>query len=429
MPAETDASARPLKLYRGLVEVSALIYAITDFNELFTAVLDVACRVMSAEAGSLFLTNAEGNLELAIARSSGGGELPQARIVVPRGHDIAGWVLEHRKSALVADAYADPRFYKEADRRTGFRTRSILCVPLVRNQKEIGVLQVLNPMEKEAFDEIDMEALEAYGMLAGNAIDRLRAMERQQELARVNQELAVAHEIQNSFLPQTLPDRPDIAFAAAYRPALNIGGDFYDVLEMGPDEIYFVVGDVSGKGIPAALLMAQSISTLRLIIKPGISPVEALTRWNRMLCGHTVRGMFITAVLGRIITSQRLVEISSAGHCHPFRVRKEGGAEILETNNSPPLGILAGLKCHLTSTSLSRGEWLVFYTDGLTESFSPGSDLLGVAGVQRILSQDRFASAADVVKRLQEGEAAHSANGTPHDDLSILAFGLRQDAA
>jgi sigma-B regulation protein RsbU (phosphoserine phosphatase) len=307
---------------------------------------------------------------------------------------IAGWVLENRKSALVVDAYADPRFYKEVDRKTGFRTRSILCVPLLRDQKEIGVLQVLNPREKEAFDEIDMEAFEAYGMLAGNAIDRLRAIERQQELARVDQELAFAREIQNSFLPQKLPELPDLGFAATYRPALNIGGDFYDVLEIGPDEIYFVVGDVSGKGIPAALLMAQSLSTLRLIIKPDISPVEALTRWNEMLCGHTVRGMFITAILGRITPSLRLVELSSAGHCQPFHVTPNGGADLLETKNSPPLGILGGLKCHLTSTSLSPGEWLVFYTDGLTESFSPENNLLGSAGVKRLLSQNHFARRA-----------------------------------
>src|SRR5208282_4872789 len=117
----------------------------------------VASRVMSAEAGSLFLTNAEGNLELVVARGSGGGEMPETRIVVPRGQGIAGWVLQHGKSALVEDAYSDSRFYQEVDKRTGFRTRSILSVPLLRNRTEIGVLQVLNPMGKNAFDAEDLE--------------------------------------------------------------------------------------------------------------------------------------------------------------------------------------------------------------------------------------------------------------------------------
>jgi sigma-B regulation protein RsbU (phosphoserine phosphatase) len=427
MPSETEEFTRALKLYRGLIEVSTLIYAITDFNALVAAILDVAARVMSAEAGSLFLTNADGDLELVIARSAGGGEMPAARIIVPRGQGIAGWVLENHKSTLVVDAYADPRFYKEADRKTGFRTRSILCVPLLRDQEEIGVLQVLNPMGKEAFDEVDLEAFEAYGRLAGNAIDRLRSIERRQEMARVDQELAFAREIQNSFLPQKLPELPDLAFAAAYRPALNVGGDFYDVLEIGPDEIYFVVGDVSGKGIPAALLMAQSLSTLRMIIKPGMSPAEALARWNRRLCGHTVRGMFITAILGRITPSLRRVQIASAGHCHPFRVTANGGAELLLVENSPPLGILGGLECQLTPAILGPGDWLVFYTDGLTESYNPARDLLGIDGVKRLLSSDRYLTATDIVLKLQHGEAAHRRNAIPHDDLTILAFGFEKD--
>jgi sigma-B regulation protein RsbU (phosphoserine phosphatase) len=425
MPSEIEYPARALKLYKGLVEVSSLINAISDFNELLAAILDVACRVMEAETGSLFLTNEESNLELVIARDAGGITRTDLHIVVPRGQGIAGWVLENRKSSLVVDAYADPRFYKEADKQTGFRTRSILCVPLLRNQQEIGVLQVLNPKEKEAFDETDLEAFEAYGMLAATAIDKLRSIERQKEQARVDQELAFAREIQNSFLPQELPVVPGLGFSAIYRPALNIGGDFYDVLEIGPDEIYFVVGDVSGKGIPAALLMAQSLSTLRLIVKPDITPVDALTRWNEMLCGHTIRGMFITSLLGRITPSRRLVEISSAGHCQPFQVNSTGGAKILEIKNSPPLGIMNGLEYHLTSTSLSPSEWLVFYTDGLTESFSPENTLLETEGVQHVLSQNKFASAHDIVVKLQEGEAAHRRNAPPHDDLTILALGFQ----
>lgn len=432
MSAETEQLRRSLKAYKGLVEVSALINSITDFDELLGAILDVARRVMLAEASSLFLTNTDGNLELVIARGSGTGE----RLIVPRGHGIAGWVLENRKSCLVGDAYADPRFYAEADKKTGFRTRSIVCVPLAHNGAEIGVLQVLNPREKSTFDAGDLEAFEAYAILAATAIGKLRAIERQREQARVEQELSIAREIQNSFLPQSLPSPANLGFAAAYRPALNIGGDFYDVLEIGPDEIHFVIGDVSGKGIPAALLMAQALSTLRLVIQPGISPVEALSRWNTMLCTHTIRGMFITAILGRITPSLRLVEMASAGHCPPFHItsspggkRKTASANApvreLKIEGAPPLGILGGLEYGLSSARISPGEWLVFYTDGLTESFSPEKTLLESAGVRRILERRAFTSAADVIAALQEGETAHRRDADPHDDLTMLVFGFR----
>lgn len=425
MSTEADQSLRQLKVYKGLVEVSALINAITDFNELLAAILDVSRRVMLAEASSLFLTNGEGNLELVVASGAGAGETPREKIVVPRGQGVAGWVLENKTSALVKDAYADPRFYQGVDKKTGFRTRSILCVPLSRNQHEIGVLQVLNPVEKESFDENDVEAFEAYGMLAATAIEKLRTIDQQRKQERMEQEFSFAREIQNSFLPQSLPRLGALSFAATYRPALNIGGDFYDVLEIGPDEVYFVIGDVSGKGIPAALLMAQALNTLRLIVKSGISPADALARWNGMLCGHTIRGMFITSLLGRIVPSQRLVEMASAGHCQPFLALAGGGVIQLDVKSAPPIGILDGLQYHLTSTTLSPNDWLIFYTDGLTESFSPDNKLLESEGVERILSAQPLASADDVLAKLRTGEENHRRNADPHDDLTILVFGFQ----
>ncbi|EDY17935.1 protein serine phosphatase with GAF(s) sensor(s) [Chthoniobacter flavus Ellin428] len=416
---------RQLKLYKGLVEVSALINAITESSELLPAILEVARRVMEVEAASLFLVNGDGELELTYASGGimAGTSAPEARIVVPRGRGIAGWVLEHGEALLVPDAYADPRFFKDTDRQTGFRTRSILCAPMQRKGKEIGVLQVLNPIGREAFDEDDLAAFRAYGDLAATAIDKLRTIERQQEQQRVAQEFAFAREIQASFLPQSLPSLSHVHFAATYRPALNVGGDFYDVIESGPDEIYFVVGDVSGKGMPAALLMAQALSILRLIVKPGISPVAAMARWNAMISGHTIRGMFITAMLGRLVLSTREVELCSAGHCHPFTTAQSGVKEI-KIPGSPPLGLLPELPSRSHTLTLAQNEWLVLYTDGLVESFNREDVPLDGVGVQRLLSRE-FASATDVVDGLNRGEINHRQGAEPHDDLTILVFGFQ----
>lgn len=424
MPASLDTLERQLKVYKGLVEVSALINGITDSQELLPAILEVARRVMEVDAASLFLTNPQGDLELATA--SGGPEMPAgaAKITVPRGRGIAGWVLENCEPLLVPDAYADPRFFSDVDMKTGYRTRSILCVPLARKEKVIGVLQVLNPMGRQAFDDVDLEAFKAYANLAATAIDKLRTIERQQEQRRVAQEFAFAREIQASFLPQSLPQLAHVHFAAAYRPALNVGGDFYDVLELGPDEIYFVVGDVSGKGTPAALLMAQALSILRLILKPGISPVAAMARWNAMLSGHTIRGMFITALLGRLVVSTRQVELCSAGHCHPFLARADGTAVEVKIAGSPPLGLLPELPARAHTLTLAPQEWLVLYTDGLIESFNAADEPLDGTGVTRLLSR-RFGSAADVIDTLNRGELDHRQQAEPHDDLTILAFGFQ----
>jgi sigma-B regulation protein RsbU (phosphoserine phosphatase) len=423
MSADPNRLQHQLDLYKGLVEVSALINGITESAELLPAILDVARRVMEAEAASLFLVDAEGNLDLAVAsRAEGGSGPPPQRLIVPRGRGISGWVLEHGQPLLVPDAYADPRFYREADKQTGFRTRSILCVPLLRNGKEIGVLQVLNPLNRDAFDAADLAAFEAYGNLAATAIDKLRTIERRREQQRIEQELAIAHDIQKSFLPQILPKRSGLEFAATYRPAREVGGDFYDVIEMGRDNLFFVVGDVSGKGMPAALLMAQVLSTLRLILQPRISPATALARWNDMICGHTIRGMFVTALLGRIDASERSMELSSAGHGDPLIVRPGGIVEEIHVPGSPPLGVAPSRTPKSLTLAMAPGEWLVSYTDGLNESFNPEREPLDDAGIRSLLARS-FSSAQEVIETLRQGEETHRGTADPHDDLTILTVG------
>jgi len=424
MAPDIPTLERQLQLYKGLVEVSALINGITHSSELLPSILAVARRVLGAEAASLFLVNAAGDLELACASGGGAEERPTPTLLVPRGRGISGWVLEHGQPLLVPDAYADPRFYQDADRQTGFLTRSILCTPLRRAGTEIGVLQVLNPVEREAFDAVDLEAFEAYGTLAATAIDKLRTIERQREQDRLAQELAFAREIQSSFLPQTLPQHPHLSFASTYRPAQTVGGDFYDVLDGGPDEIYFTIGDVSGKGMPAALLMAQTLSMLRLIVKPGLSPISAMARWNARLSGHTVRGMFVTALLGRIILSTREVEICSAGHCHPFLVHADGSASEVPVAGSPPLGLLPELVSRSHRLTLGSGDWLVLYTDGLVESFDAHDQLLDRSGVARVLER-RFGTAVEIVRALTEAELQHRGDADPADDLTLLTFGFQ----
>ena len=414
-----------LGVYKGLVEVSALINGIIDSEELLPAILDVSRRVLEVEAASLFLLTRSGDLALKIARGDGLVEKTvQTAITVPRGRDIAGWVLENRKPLLIPDAYADPRFYRDVDRQTGFRTRSILCVPLMHNKTEIGVLQVLNPIGREAFDEADLEAFMAYGNLAATAIEKVRTIERQRSQDRIAQEFAFARDIQTSFLPQTLPQLDTLKFGALYRPAENVGGDFYDVLVLGPDEIYFVIGDVAGKGMPAALLMAQALSILRLIVKSGISPVAVLARWNAMLSGHTIRGMFITALVGRIICSSRDVELCSAGHCPPLRVKRDGLTEDVNMAGSPPLGVVPQLSGNSHHLVLEPGEWLVSFTDGLIDSFNSARDPLGRTGITRLLA-NAPPTAESVVEKLSHGEMEHRGAAAPHDDLTLLVFGFK----
>jgi sigma-B regulation protein RsbU (phosphoserine phosphatase) len=415
---------RSVILYKGLVEVSALINSITDFGELLPAILDVARRVMRAEASSLFLVDEKtGELELTIARGSHAGHTPEP-VRIPRGKGIAGWVREHRESVLVRDAYQDPRFYSALDHLSGFKTRSVIAVSLFQDDQELGVLEVLNPSQKDAFDQLDLEAFQAYGNLVATAIRKLRLIERERDRLQLEKDLALATEIQHSFLPEVLPSTHLLSLAAHYRPARDIAGDFYDVFERDPGEFYFVVGDVSGKGIPAALMMAQAVSMLRLIVDPGISPSTALARWNGRLCGRTIRGMFITAVLGRIRPDLGLIEFAVAGHASPLVRQGTLQVKAPEVDSAPPLGVVPGLEFPVNQIKLMPGDHAIFYTDGLVESFNAAREPFSLDRVQAVLTLP-LKGARDMVEALTTEETKHRGDVPPHDDLTILVIGLK----
>ena len=415
---------RSVAIYKGLVEVSALINSITDFGELLSAILDVARRVMHAEAGSLFLLDeTSGDLELTIARGPAGKTLA-ARIKLPRGRGIAGWVFENQRSLLVEDAYRDSRFYPDVDKSTGFVTRSVLCIPLLQGSAKMGVLQVLNPLDKPHFDNLDLEAFEAYGNMVATAITKLRALERDREQQILERDLTLATEIQHSFLPDVLPSTSLLSLAAHYRPARVIAGDFYDVFERSPGEFYFALGDVSGKGISAALMMAQAVSMLRLIVHAGISPGDALGRWNARVCSRTIRGMFITAVLGKIRPRQGLIEFAVAGHGPPLIRHADLTVTAPVIQAAPPLGISRDLVFSVNQIHLLPGDQAIFYTDGLVESFNALHEPVSMDRVKAVLAQP-LNGAEGIVAALTQLEAEHRGKMPPHDDMTILAVGLK----
>ncbi len=425
MSQELESLKKSLAIYRGLVEVSGLIASITDYDELLRAILEVARRVISAEAASLFLVNPEtGSLEMAMACHAD-GQFTQKRITVPKGKGIAGWVFERGESLLIPDAYADDRFYKEADKQTGFRTRSILCAPLKREEELIGVIQVLNPREKPAFEQEDLEGFCAYADLTATAIEKLRTLDKSRRQERVERDLAIAADIQRELLSRALPSEvPGAKFAAFNQPAANVGGDFYNVFIKNPYEIYFGIGDVSGKGISASLLMAQTLSAMQFVFAATSSPSDALNKLNSTLYQHIVRGMFVTMLIGRLTPSSGRMEIASAGHCRPILLRTDGTATEVDTPGALPLGIMPKVSYRQGKIDVSPGDLLVCFTDGLSESKAKGSDEFFDGHIVPSLTGLQNSSVQNVIDVLLKAERGHREDGPQLDDLTLLVGGL-----
>lgn len=419
-----DTLQKSLEIYKGLVEVSCLINSITDYKTLLRAVLHVAQRVIKADAASLFLLDEEsGDLRLAIATRADGG-FDEPGITVPKGKGIVGWVMEKNEPLLIPDAYKDDRFYAEADKKTGFITRSILCAPLRCEGKIIGVLEVLNPIDKSEFETVDLEGFSAYADLTATAIEKLRSFDIQREQARVQRDLAIAADIQCVLLSAAIPaGLRGVRFTAHSSPATEVGGDFYGVFSQGEDVIDFVIGDVSGKGIPAALLMARTLSALPFVFSATDGPAAALSEWNAKFQPAMIRGMFITAIAGRMIPSQRLLRLANAGHCQPILVRANGEAREMESPSSLPVGIAPGIKYEEIRLILEPGDRFVLFTDGLSESQANESEPMFESQLLQVASGDHK-DPKELMNRILHAATLHRKGATARDDLSILVGGF-----
>ncbi len=410
--------------YRGLVRVSCIINSIKDYRELLTSLLGTTKEVMDCEAGSLMLYHEESNdLIWHIALGEKAEKLKEMGRL-PMGKGIAGWVAQNRKPTLVPDTATDERFFRGADTRTGFQTRSILCVPLELDGKLVGVLQALNPKNKKSFDERDLEIFEAYGSMAATAIEKIRWQDAMVEQARFKRDLEAAQEIQARFLPQSLDDlATDLQLAFAYQPAQQIGGDFYDAQRTAGGALALLAGDVTGKGMPAALFMAQVLSEFRHQVPPESDPSLILARMNAALASKSARGMFATAWCGVARPVPGGIELfhASAGHPAPLRAGN-GNAAFVEVQSGPPIGIAPGMEYPSTHLVLAPGELLCLFTDGITERRDPEGQEYGTERLRRLAEAwkgDAKSSAESII-----ADAKGFWNGAPQrDDVTLLLFG------
>ena len=414
---DSDKNCR-LAVYQGLVRMSSLINSVTDYDAMLQAVIEVSREVFEAEASSLFLPTADGTeLELAVATTGSVVEKPHIR--VPKGQGIAWWVLEHREPVLIPDAYADARFYRQADLETGFRTRSILSAPLLYEDRPVAVLQLLNPRKKTAFDDADLEAINGYSTLLATALEKMRLIEARQKSELLRRDLTIAAEIQQGQLERAIAQelRGEGLFACT-QPALEVGGDFYLATRRPQGDVWFAVGDVSGKGIAAAMLMTQAMDALRFFLRGSSGPASVLRRLNRVLQEVTVRGMFVTLVLGRWRRDGTL-EMAGAGHCWPWLIPGEGTPAPWCLPSALPLGILPETRYEQCSLAPGRADSVLLFSDGLSESRAPGSQVHFDSRLPEVLARAPR-TPEELGNFLLEEESRHRAGGALRDDLTLL---------
>jgi serine phosphatase RsbU (regulator of sigma subunit)/anti-sigma regulatory factor (Ser/Thr protein kinase) len=254
-----------------------------------------------------------------------------------------------------------------------------LAVPLVSQGELIGVLNLGPRLSEQEYTADDRKLLASLAGQAGPAV-RVGQLVREQEAEargreRIEQELRVAQLIQQNFLPHEVPDLAGWQLAAYYRPAREVGGDFYDFIELPGDRLGLVIGDVTDKGVPAAMVMAATRTVLRSTAQRLVAPGEVLEEVNELLCPDMPEKMFVTCLYAVLERGTGRLTYANAGHNVPYVATAEGGAELRA--RGMPLGLLPGMRYEEREAVLQPGETVLLHSDGLAEAHDPEGEMFG----------------------------------------------------
>jgi serine phosphatase RsbU (regulator of sigma subunit) len=299
----------------------------------------------------------------------------------------------------------------------------VLVVPLVSSGELIGLLNLGPRLSERGYSGDDRRLL---GALAGYAAPAMRVgqLVRQQQAEardreRIEQELKVAQLIQQQFLPKSVPDLPSWHVAAFYRPARTVGGDFYDFIPLPDGRLMVVIGDVTDKGVPAALVMASTHALLRGAAPRLISPGEVLAHVNELLCQDIPAHMFVTCLALVLHPATGLLEFANAGHDVPY-VRTEGGVAELRARGMP-LGLMPGMEYEEKTFQMRPGDSVLLHSDGLAEAHSSGREMFGFPRVSALVGRSA-AGAALIDACLAELAAFTGPGHEQEDDITLVTL-------
>lgn len=305
----------------------------------------------------------------------------------------------------------------------GQRPRAVYAVPITGGDDWTDVLYMEVPAEQA--DTATLDFIRAVARQVGFAGRSLLGQEQAARIRQIDQQLAMARELQERLVPQRLDLSPALDIALTYEPAFWVGGDYCDVWPLADGRIAFAVADVMGKGLPAALIMANLQAVLRTAVGFRPEPAAVASSVSDHLMRHLSGRMFATLVLGLLDPATGRLEYLNAGHVLPLLVRSSGPPSEFGEPKNPPLGLLKATYVSDTVT-LEPGTGLIVMTDGVTESRSPDREFLGPAGVLQALDGLSFASSEDLVRAVTTAASDFRQQLPAHDDLTVLAL-LRRD--
>ncbi|RMD91034.1 MAG: GAF domain-containing protein [Calditrichaeota bacterium] len=400
-----------------LNDLARTICSSMKLNEILNRVVERSIKTLQAEQGAIFLISTEAGSPFKTLVRRGDTEEGKKPFRLSEG--ISGWLIKHKKPLIIQNLAEDSRF--RGYRSESEKVKSVLGVPLLSRGKLIGIIILFNKLAGQTFSDDDQRMLSIIASQSAQVIENARLFEQELELHRLEQDLLMAREIQQRLLPKESPTIEGFELAGMSYPAREVGGDYFDFIKISEHLWGIAVGDVSGKGIPAALLMSNLQATLRGQAFTQQSIKECVKNANYLLYLNTDPEKFATLLYGLLDSKSRTFTYVNAGHNYPLYLNQKGQFQELITGG-PILGMLPEAIYEEGQVHLQQEDILIIYSDGVTEAENELGELYGERRLRKLIQKNRHLGAAQFIKTIYNEISQFVGSKNFSDDITIVAL-------
>jgi sigma-B regulation protein RsbU (phosphoserine phosphatase) len=401
---------------RMLLDITKKISRSLDLQEVLNLVMDTLDSLIPYDAAGIFVLQCRGDECEFKAEAVRGYDIDElSDLHLKLGEGFIGSVALSANPIISADVRKDPVYINARD-----KTRSEMVAPIISNDEVIGVFD----LESDQFNAYEKDDLEVLLMLASQVaiiIEKVMLHEQLIEKKRLEGQLEVARQVQLELLPPRDPDIEGYDISAYNFPTEEVSGDYYDWVKIFDDQIGIVIADVSGKGVPAAILMAFLRASLRAATHIGYSTHISMAKVNYLLWESIERNQFVTAFYGILDAAKNTMAYSIAGHNPPLLVNAAGTSRFLE-NGEQPLGMFRETRYHEYYLELEPGDVLVLYTDGATEASSPSGEEFGRERLAQAIKENYDKPAREMIASLQLAVLEWTDQVGSNDDVTFFVI-------
>ncbi len=432
-PAPSEAGARELHHLGVLLDVARSLSSGLSLEDILSSVVDAAIAVTRTERGVLLLANPAGQLETAVARNAQRGTLRPEEMQVSQG--VVKRVASSRRELVVGDTIADAADggrMNQGESITRLDLHTVVAIPIdkkpvieaidatvaARQSELLGILYLDSRAPSSTFSALDREVVRTLAHEAATLIENARLFAAGRVKARLDHDIEIASKIQLGLLPKELPNLPHVAMAGSTLACYSVGGDCFDVIELDGGRHGFFLGDISGKGIPAALLATLLQGIFYTTASMDIEITGVFSRVNRYLCERAGGDRYATVFYG-VLDKTGAFQYVNAGHVPPLIRRSSGAIERLDLA-SFPVGMFPEAEYESAAVKLEKDDFLVIYTDGVSEAVNVKTEMFEEERLQQVLQNFKGQTVEELAEAIRESVRVFSEGAAQSDDITIL---------